>query len=144
MRNADRSAEPPADSSIVRTPRRARILVIDDEPVMGSVLRRIFGRTHDVTFCEHGRAALAMLDGGADFDVVLCDVVMPDLSGPQLYEAVGQRHPGILERFVFITGGALQEKTRRFLESISNPVLNKPFELAAVRELVRGLVARAA
>jgi two-component system, cell cycle sensor histidine kinase and response regulator CckA len=107
---------------------------------MGSVLRRIFGGANDVTVVDHGKTALAILDGGAEFDVVLCDVVMPDVSGPQLYEAVRQRHPGLLARFVFITGGALQEKSRRFLASIANPVLTKPFELGALRELVGGLL----
>ncbi len=92
--------------------RRARILVVDDEPVMGSVLRRIFSRAHDVTVVDHAKAALAIFDSGADFDVVLCDVVMPELSGPELYEAVSRRHPCLLERFIFITGGALQEKSQ--------------------------------
>jgi len=121
---------------------RARILVVDDEPVMGSVLRRIFGAAHDVTVAEHGKMALALLDGGADFDVVLCDVVMPDLSGPQLYETVRQRHPRLLDRFIFITGGALHEKSSLFLASIANPVLQKPFELGPLRELVRRLLNR--
>ncbi len=119
---------------------RARILVVDDEPVMGTVLRRIFGALYDVTVVAHGKAALAILDDGADFDLVLCDVVMPDVNGPQLYEAVRQRHPRLVERFVFITGGALQEKSSRFLASIANPVLHKPFELGPLRELVNGLL----
>ncbi len=111
---------------------------------MGSVLRRIFGRSHEVTVVEHGQDALAMMDFGAEFEVVLCDVMMPDLSGPQVYEAVRERHPRFLDRFVFITGGVLHEKTRKFLASIENPVLTKPFELGTVRELVLGLMARAA
>lgn len=119
------------------------MLVVDDEPVMGSVLRRIFRATHDVTVVEHGQHALAMIDSGVDFDVVLCDVVMPDVTGPQVYEAVRARHPRLLDRFVFITGGAIHEKSRAFLASISNPVLSKPFELAAVRELVRRVLSRA-
>jgi CheY-like chemotaxis protein len=134
---------PPAEAAAKPSITRGRILVVDDEPVMGAVLRRIFGRAHDVTVVDHAKAALAAIDGGAQFDVVLCDVVMPDLSGPQLYEAVRQRHPCLLDRFVFITGGALHEKSSRFLASISNPVLSKPFELHAVRELVRRLVSRA-
>jgi two-component system NtrC family sensor kinase len=143
--------DPSAKSSITRASvapaasacTRARILVVDDEPVMGSVLRRIFGSLYDVTVVDHAKAALAMFDGGADFDLVLCDVVMPDLNGPQLYEAVRARHPRLVDRFVFITGGALQEKSRLFLASIANPVLQKPFELGPLRELVRRVLARA-
>jgi two-component system cell cycle sensor histidine kinase/response regulator CckA len=119
------------------------MLVVDDEPVIGSVLRRIFRGTHDVTVAEGGQQALSMMDAGADFDVVLCDVVMPDLTGPQVYEAVRERHPRLLDRFVFITGGAIHEKTRTFLASIESPVLSKPFELGAVRELVRRILSRA-
>src|SRR5580704_17470051 len=84
------SAPPPSRG---RALRQGRILVVDDEPVIGSVLRRILGGAHDVTVVEHGRDALSLVDAGADFDAVLCDVVMPDVSGPQVYEAVRERHP---------------------------------------------------
>jgi CheY-like chemotaxis protein len=126
-----------------RLARRPRILVVDDEPVMGSLLQRIFSAGHEVTVVQHGRDALSIMDGGADFDVVLCDVVMPEISGPQVYEAVRQRHPRLVDRFVFMTGGALHERSRAFLASIKNPVLTKPFELATIRELVRRFVSRA-
>jgi CheY-like chemotaxis protein len=116
--------------------------VVDDEPVIGTVIRRILGRTCDVTVVDHGKDALSLVDAGSDFDVVLCDVVMPEVSGPQVYEAVRQRHPSLAERFVFITGDALQEKSRSFLSSIKNPVLTKPFDLAPLRDLVRRLVSR--
>jgi two-component system, NtrC family, sensor kinase len=120
-----------------RRVQRLRLLVIDDEPVIGSVLRRIFGGSHEVTVAAHGREALAILDTDAGFDVVLCDVVMPELTGPEVYEQVRVRHPRLLERFVFITGGALHEKSQRFLSSIANPVLHKPFDLGALRDTVR-------
>ena len=135
------SAPPPSRG---RTLRRGRVLVVDDEPVIGSVLRRILGTSHEVTVADHGRVALSLIDAGTDFDVVLCDVIMPDVSGPQVYEAVRQRHPRLLDRFVFITGDPLHEKTRQFLASIKNPVLTKPFDLAPLRDLVRRLVSRAA
>jgi CheY-like chemotaxis protein len=123
-----------------RALRRPRILVVDDEPVIGSVFRRIFGASHEVTVALHGGEALSILDGSPEFDVVLCDVVMPGLSGPQLYEAVRQRHPSLVERFVFLTGGAVHEKSCAFLSSIENPVVGKPFELRAIRDLVRRFV----
>ena len=114
--------------------------MVDDEPVIGSVLKRILGTAHDVTVVDHGRDALSLLDAGAEFDVVLCDVVMPEVSGPQVYEAARRRHPRLADRFVFITGDALHEKSRCFLASIENPVLTKPFEIGPLRELVRRLV----
>jgi two-component system, NtrC family, sensor kinase len=137
-----RASVGPVASACSKQDGRARILVVDDEPVMGTVLRRIFGALYDVTVVDHAKAALAMFDGGADFDLVLCDVVMPDLNGPQLFEAVRTRHPRLVDRFVFITGGALQEKSSLFLSSIANPVLQKPFELGPLRELVRRVLTR--
>jgi two-component system, cell cycle sensor histidine kinase and response regulator CckA len=134
------SAPPPSRGRAVR---RGRVLVVDDEPVIGTVLQRALGKLHDVTVVEHGRDAISLVDGGADFDVVLCDVVMPDVSGPQIYEALRERHPRFTERFVFITGGCLHEKARSFLATIANPVLTKPFELGPLREIVRRLVSRA-
>lgn len=118
--------------------------MVDDEPVIGSVIRRILSGLHEVTVVEHGKDALSAIEAGADFDVVLCDVVMPDLNGPQLYEELCERHPRYLDRFVFMTGGALHEASRTFLASLSTPVLTKPFELGPLRELVRRLVARVA
>jgi CheY-like chemotaxis protein len=114
--------------------------VVDDEPLMGLVMRRLFGRSHDVTVAESGSLALDLFAAGEDPDVVLCDVVMPGLSGIELYQATRLRHPRIAARFVFVTGGALVEKNRAFLESIPNPVLPKPFELDAVREIVRRML----
>jgi CheY-like chemotaxis protein len=116
------------------------MLVVDDEPVIGAVLRRIFGASHEVTVALRGREALSILDGGADFDVVLCDVVLPDLSGPQFFEAVRERHPSLAPRFVFLTGGALHEHSCAFLSSVENPVVDKPFELETIRDLVRRFV----
>lgn len=111
---------------------------------MGSVLRRIFAPAHDVTVVLHGRQALAALEGDADFDVVLCDVVMPELTGPQVYEVVCERRPDLAARFVFLTGGAVQERNRAFLAAHASHVLYKPFELSAVRDIVSRVIAQAA
>jgi CheY-like chemotaxis protein len=135
LESAVPASKPPGP--LHRVARRLRILVVDDEPAVGAVLRRVFRGSHDVTVVQKGSAALSMIDGGADFDVLLCDVVMPDLTGPEVYEALRTRHARLLDRFVFITGGALQESARRFLGSVTAPVLYKPFDLGAVRELVR-------
>jgi CheY-like chemotaxis protein len=126
---------------IPRVARRLRILVVDDEPAVGAVLRRVFRGAHDVTVVQKGSAAVSMIDAGAEFDVLLCDVVMPDLTGPEVYEALRARHGRLLDRFVFITGGALHESARRFLASVAAPVLYKPFDLAALREQVRRIAA---
>lgn len=125
------------DLSGVHRRRRLRILIIDDEPLLGAALRRALA-AHEVTVADGGVAGVALLqEAGAPYDLVLCDVMMPDLSGPRVYDSVRETCPEILARFVFVTGGVIHETCRRFLASVPNPVLSKPFDLLQVRELVR-------
>ena len=124
------------DPSGVRLQRRLHILVADDEPLVGAALKRALA-AHDVTVVECGAAAVAAINDDGPFDLVICDVMMPDLSGPRVYEAVRPTHPELLRRFVFITGGVLHEASRRFLSSVHTQVLHKPFDLTTVRDLVR-------
>ena len=138
-----RRDSPTPATPIPRVVRRVRILVIDDEPVIGTVLRRVFkGGSHDVTVVQGGRQALALIDAGAEFDVIFCDVVMPDLMGTQVYEALRAHHPRLADRFVFITGGALEESARRVLASAGATVLHKPFDIGTVRDAVRRITGR--
>jgi CheY-like chemotaxis protein len=123
------------DPSRVLVQRRLRVLVADDEPLVGAALRRALA-AHDVTVVGGGGAAITAIQGEAEFDLVLCDVMMPDVSGPRVYEAVRGSHPALLSRFVFITGGVVHEASRKFLQSVTNRVLYKPFDLATLRELV--------
>jgi CheY-like chemotaxis protein len=135
------AAAPPADDpdpSGVRLRRRLRILVADDEPLVGAALRRALA-AHEVTVVSGGVAALAAIqehEPEEAFDLVLCDVTMPDLSGPGVYQALSETNPAVLPRFVFLTGGVLHEGSRRFLAALPNRVLRKPFDLRAIRELV--------
>lgn len=122
------------DASVVLRRRALRILVVDDEPLMGAALRRAL-KGNDVTVVEGGGAALSAIHG-TDYDLVICDVMMPDMSGPRLYDVVRKSHPAMAERFVFITGGVLHEESRRFLSSLPNPVLCKPFEVHVLRSIV--------
>ena len=134
---SDSDAGDDPEPSGVLVQRRLRVLVADDEPLVGAALRRALA-AHEVTVVNSGGAAIAAIrdqrEGG--FDLVLCDVMMPDVSGPRVYEAVRESHPTLLPRFVFITGGVLHEASRKFLHSVSNRVLYKPFDLYTLRELV--------
>ncbi|HEX8700797.1 MAG TPA: PAS domain S-box protein [Myxococcaceae bacterium] len=123
-------------------PRRGRVLVVDDEPGVGKVLRRIL-RDHDVEISSGGRQALERLQQDPDlFDAVLCDVMMPDLGGKDLYEAVRRTHSGLERRFVFVSGGAFTANAREFLEAIPNPKLEKPFDEPTLRQIIQDLVGR--
>jgi PAS domain S-box-containing protein len=121
-------------------PRRGRVLVVDDEPIVGRVLQRLL-REHEVEVATGGREALERLgQAPSAFDAILCDVMMPDLTGRELYEAVGRASPGLERRFVFVSGGAFTPGASEFLASIPNPTLEKPFDEARVRRVVRELV----
>ena len=121
-------------TSLALTP-GARVLVVDDEPLVGSMLRRTLAE-HDVTVVLNGEAALERLRAGERFDVVVADLIMPGMSGMELYGAVRARHPALAPRFVFLTGGAFTPEARQFLETERVEWLEKPFDVAVLREAV--------
>jgi two-component system, cell cycle sensor histidine kinase and response regulator CckA len=139
-RSRPRTTDQPAQ--VLVSNRRGRVLVVDDEPGVGKVLRRIL-KEHEVEVAAGGRQALERLQREPDhFDAVLCDVMMPDLGGKDLYEAVRRTHSGLERRFIFVSGGAFTANAREFLEAIPNPKLEKPFNEPALRQIVQELVSR--
>ena len=127
--------------AVPQTPitQRGRVLIVDDEPAVGRALRRIL-REHEVELATSGRQALEKLSADQRFHAVLCDVMMPDLGGKDLYEAIQQAGSGLERRFVFVSGGAFTQGARDFLARVPNPTLEKPFDETAVRRVVRELV----
>jgi nitrogen-specific signal transduction histidine kinase/CheY-like chemotaxis protein len=123
---------------------RSRILVVDDEPLLGQTLLYAFKGRHDVSICTSGRDALARLQKDAHFDLVLCDLMMPDVSGAAVYESVKQTHPELISRFVFMTGGAFTERAREFLEQHRGAQLEKPFNINDVERILRQITAASA
>jgi CheY-like chemotaxis protein len=114
----------------------AEILVIDDEPIVRSILGRVLER-HTVTFAGGGGEGIAALDV-SDYDVVLCDLMMPDVSGKAVYEWAAQNRPALLDRWVFVTGGAVGVELEIFLERVPSPKLSKPFELSELMAVIDG------
>ncbi len=115
---------------------RRRILVVDDEPGMGVALRRVF-RDHDVEVQSDGRAALERLEREA-FDVVICDLSMPMLGGRELRESLPSE-AAIRDRWLYLTGGVLNDLDRDYLERFEGPVVHKPFRARTLRALALGL-----
>jgi signal transduction histidine kinase/CheY-like chemotaxis protein len=138
------SAEGNRARSRERVNSRARILIIDDEPLLGQTLRFAFQDRHDVEVASSGREALARLGADAEFDLVLCDLMMPDVSGEHVYRAVRERAPGLLPRFVFMTGGAFTERAQEFLAQFAGRQLEKPFNIDEVELLLSELSAAGA
>lgn len=141
-----RVALPAAASSVTRPgpslrPRKAppvtsaAVLVVDDEPAVGNVLRRLL-RDHRVTVVTKAKHALELLNSGTQFDVILSDLMMPDMSGMELYDELAHRFPRLAERVVFVSGGAFTPLADAFLGRVSNELLDKPFDAHRVREVV--------
>jgi len=122
-------------------PPRSRILVIDDEPVVGRVAQRILAAEHDVSLLASAHAARDRLVAGERYDLILCDLMMPELSGMALHAEVVALAPEQARRMVFVTGGAFGAGAQEFLAALSTPWLQKPFDAAALRELVRHVLA---
>ena len=120
--------------------RRGRLLIVDDDVLVGVGLRRLLGREHDVTLATSGEQGLDLLRAGPAFDVILCDLMLPDMTGMGLHAEVRRSMPGQAERFVFMTGGAFTQSARTFLETVPNPRFDKPFQSEAVRSLIRRLL----
>jgi CheY-like chemotaxis protein len=114
---------------------RARVLVLDDEPAVVAVIARML-RGHDVVKETDPHAALSLIAAGEKFDVFLCDLMMPTLSGVDVFESIRSVNPELATKMVFITGGALSPRTTAFLEKIGNRVLAKPFSSDALRDVV--------
>jgi PAS domain S-box-containing protein len=118
--------------------KRARVLVVDDEPGIGRSLARALGRDHDVSTVTCARDALGCLLEHDDFDAVLCDVMMPEMTGVDLYVALERSRPDLAARMLFITGGAFTPSTQAFVQTMADRCLEKPFD---IRELRRKLEA---
>jgi CheY-like chemotaxis protein len=131
------SATPAANSGVGP---RARILVIDDDALVGNALARILARDHDVVSLTSARQAYDRIVCGEAFDIVFCDILMPELTGMALHEALLAAAPDMAGRMVFMTGGAFTPAAREFLDQVRQPKIDKPFDVATVRALVRDLV----
>jgi PAS domain S-box-containing protein len=129
----DLSSKPPS----APVARRARVLVIDDEATVARAIARCLGREHEVRASRHAAEALGWLRAGEDFDLILCDLMMPEMTGMELYAALETDAPAVLDRIVFLTGGAFTPAARDFLDGIPNVRVEKPFEAGKLRAFVR-------
>ena len=124
-------------------PPRARILVVDDEPNLAKTLAILLD-DHVVEVALGGEAALARLETDREFDLVLCDLMMPIVTGMDVYATAKARWPLLSERFAFMTGGAFTPRARAFLDECRRPRLDKPFRAEGVKALLRSEAERRA
>ncbi|MBL8607564.1 MAG: response regulator, partial [Myxococcales bacterium] len=120
----------------LRAKERGRVLVVDDEPLIARAVSRTL-RDHDVVTTTSGVEAFELIERGERFDVVVCDLMMPQMTGMDLFDKLLTVAPEQAERFIFLSGGAFTAQAREFLERVKNPRMDKPFETHALRALVR-------
>ncbi len=128
-RDAPRTLAPAADAELPAASapkRRPKVLIVDDEARLSLSMRLLLEPGHEVSSSATATEALSRMLGGESFDVILCDLNLPDLSGMDLYEQLRQGAPALAERLVFVTGGAVTEASLAFVRQVSNPVLEKP------------------
>lgn len=118
-----------------------RVLIIDDEVPVARAMRRAL-RRHEVTLAHSVADALECLEGRT-FDLILCDLMMPEATGADLYRALDARGDGSHRRLAIMTGGAFSGRERAFLESFDGPVIDKPVRVEALRERVATRLAAA-
>ncbi len=132
-------ARPRSGAVAGRAPRAARVLIVDDEALVCKAVARALAE-HEVATETRAAAALERIGSGERFDLVICDLMMPEMTGMDFHERLSSLAPDLARRTVFITGGAFTPKAREFLDRVKGPVVEKPFDGAALRKLVRGFL----
>lgn len=123
--------------------RRARVLLVDDEPGIRRALARTLSLQHEVETASDGDEALQMIEEHDAYDVIVTDILMPRRNGFDLYGAIAQRWPHLLPRIVFITAAVHSAEAERFFSAVSNPLLPKPVMPDMLRDVVAHVLERA-
>ena len=111
-------------------------MVVDDEPMVGRVIARILGRDHDVTVLSKAHDALRLIASGERWDVIFCDLMMPEMTGMELHERLRLLDVEAAARVIFVTGGVFTPEARAFLEAVPNLRVEKPFNAQLLRTIV--------
>jgi two-component system cell cycle sensor histidine kinase/response regulator CckA len=133
------STKTPSSMPPPRGPVR-RVLMVDDEPALGRSTRLLLQPDYDVVPVTRAREALERLAAGEDFDVILCDLMMPEMSGIEFHEQLARSCPHYVDRVVYISGGAFTDEARHFLGAVGRASIEKPFTEKALRGALDAIV----
>jgi nitrogen-specific signal transduction histidine kinase len=127
-----------AGGRIAATPAvRRRILVIDDDAGVAEAIAKLLSDEHTADVTTNATDALARIARGDKYDIILCDLMMPNVTGMDLYREVLRVAPALASRIVFMSGGVYTPRARAFVEGLPNRCIEKPPDSAKLRELVR-------
>jgi len=118
-----------------------RLLVVDDEEGVRLAVSALV-REHEVVLASSGAEAKAILQDDRAFDVVVCDMMMSDVSGMELHQWLASEHPELAGQLVFMTGGAFTPQTRQYLSTVDNTCLEKPFDIHRFKRVVNDMILR--
>ena len=142
LKVAPPSSLPAPKPGATHGPARARVLVIDDEPLLGSSIRRLLGNANDVDLVTSGKAALDQISTVGGYDLVLCDLMMPELTGMDVYQRLLATNPQLAHQIVFMTGGAFTPRAAQFMEEVDNTFLQKPVSVSQLTDILASRAAR--
>ncbi|HSO31283.1 MAG TPA: PAS domain S-box protein [Labilithrix sp.] len=134
------ASSPAPEATPVPPPSRARILIIDDDPRVGKALAELLRLRHDVQLEVRAAAALERLLAGEHYDVVFCDLMMPEMTGMDFQEALEERAPEVARRTLFMTGGAFTPRAHAFLDRLPGRSLQKPFRMADLERAIAAIM----
>ena len=118
---------------------RSHILIVDDDDRLRTSLGRKLGQKHDVTLARSGAEALAVLTSDPRVDVILSDLMMPEMTGMELHAQIARRFPQVADRMIFMSGGAFTDEARAFVDQLGELCLEKPFEIAMLCDRIRAV-----
>jgi CheY-like chemotaxis protein len=112
-----------------------RILIIDGEPELAAACHRLFGGEHEVVETRSGFAGLDLLAIGRPFDVILCELALPDMTGMEVHRRLQEASPRSASKLVFVTDDPKQHQA--FLAAVPNLQVEKPIVPSALRQVIR-------
>jgi PAS domain S-box-containing protein len=122
------------------TMRPGRVLVIDDDRVILVAISRALARYHDVVALADAREALEMIGAGERFDAIVCDLMMPLMTGMAFHSELQRGYPEMARRTIFLTGGAFSSMAREFLAKVPNRRIEKPCHVDSLRALIHSMM----
>jgi CheY-like chemotaxis protein len=119
---------------------KPRVLAVDDERLVRSALSRTYRADFDLTFCSSAMEALELIRAGNDYAAILCDLMMPMMTGMDLYAQLAEERPDQVQRMIFFSGGSTPQ-TKEFLARVPNERIGKPFDVDVLRRMLHARIA---
>jgi CheY-like chemotaxis protein len=133
--------EPTRESVPAPVPyRRCRVLLIDDERAVALVYGELLSMHHEVALANGGKQACEILARDARYDVIVCDLMMPEMDGVALFDYVRNAYPKLAGRFVFCSGGLVTARARELASRPSTRLLYKPVSLDDLLKSIDGVI----